>query len=158
MSRTILLTGASGGIGRKCIEPLLKAGYRLALHYHENIEDLARELERIAPKQHIPCFKADLTREEDVIELFEAMRDSIGLPDILINNAGTSSSGVSWKLSFEEWNRTVSTNLNSVFLTTKHALPAMREKKWGRIVNISSVVAQLGMPGTSARLYGNRDD
>ena len=70
--------------------------------------------------------------------------------DILINNAGVSSSGMSWKLSIDEWNHTLNSNITTAFLASKHAIPMMRERQWGRIINIASVVAQIGMPGTSA--------
>ena len=150
MNKRILLTGASGGIGRNCVKPLLDAGYDLVLHYHNNLELLVEHLDGIKVKKRIPCLKADLTKEDEVQELFACIHDTVGPVDILINNAGVSSSGMSWKLSIDEWNHTLNSNITTAFLASKHAIPMMRERQWGRIINIASVVAQIGMPGTSA--------
>jgi NAD(P)-dependent dehydrogenase (short-subunit alcohol dehydrogenase family) len=150
MNKTILLTGASGGIGLNLIKPLSDAGYDLALHYHEKIEPLAEKLDEVKPKTKVACFKADLSVEADVITLFNGIKDFCGGVDIVINNAGISFSSMSWKMKLEDWMHTLNTNLTTAFLTTKHALPYMREQEWGRIINVSSVVAQTGVAGASA--------
>ena len=150
MTKTILLTGASGGVGLELIKPLSDAGYNLALHYHEKLEPLAEKLDEVKPTTKVACFKADLTLETDVITMFNGVKDFCGGTDILVNNAGISMSGMSWKMELNDWMKTINTNLTSAFLCTKNALPYMRENNWGRIINVSSVVAQTGFIGTSA--------
>ena len=150
MTKTILLTGASGGVGLELIKPLSDAGYDLALHYYEKLEPLAEKLDEVRPKTKVACFKADLTLENDVIALFNGVKDFCSGIDILVNNAGISMSGMSWKMELIDWMTTLNTNLTSAFLCTKSALPYMRENNWGRIINVSSVVAQTGFIGTSA--------
>ena len=74
----------------------------------------------------------------------------MGKIDILINAAGVSKSAVSWKTPLDDWNETIAINLTGPFLCIKHVIPFMRENNYGRIINISSVVAQSGFPGTVA--------
>ena len=150
MSKTILLTGASGGVGLELIKPLSDAGYDLALHYHEKLAPLANKLDEVKPTTKIACFKADLTDEAEVTAMFNGIKDFCGGIGILINNAGISISGMSWKMELSDWMTTLNTNLTSAFLCTKNALPFMRANSWGRIINVSSVVAQTGFIGTSA--------
>ena len=150
MNKTILLTGASGGVGLELIKPLSDAGYDLALHYHEKLTPLANKLDEVKPTTKIACFKADLTIEAEVTALFNGIQDFCGGINILVNNAGISMSGMSWKMELGDWMTTLNTNLTSAFLCTKNALPFMRQNNWGRIINVSSVVAQTGFIGTSA--------
>ena len=148
--RLILLTGASGGVGRSLIVGLCKAGYHLALHYHEGFEELTKLLDAEKPKTKIALFKADLRKEEEVREMIESVITVFGKIDVLINNAGMSMSAMSWKQSLEDWENVISTNLTAPFLVCKHVIPHMRERQYGRVINISSVVAHIGMPGTTA--------
>jgi NAD(P)-dependent dehydrogenase (short-subunit alcohol dehydrogenase family) len=67
-----------------------------------------------------------------------------------VNNAGVGPSAMSWKQSLQQWNETIAINLTAAFLTCKHAIPHMRVQEFGRIINISSVVSHIGMPGTTA--------
>jgi len=150
MTKTLLLTGASGGVGRELIKPLSDAGYNLALHYHEKIDELEAEIDRVKPKVKVACFKADLTLESDVIEMMEAITTHFGGVDILVNNAGISLNAMSWKMSLVDWQKSLDTNLTTAFLCTKHSLPYMRKNEWGRIIHVSSVVAQTGVAGASA--------
>ena len=149
--KTLLLMGASGGIGQQMIPAFLAAGYQLALHYHEQSETLEKRigtLDTSSPK--VKLYQADITKEQEISELVQRVRADFSSIDILVNNAGISVSGMSWKQSLEDWEKALAINLTGPFLTIKHVLPMMREQQWGRIINISSVVAQTGVPGTSA--------
>jgi NAD(P)-dependent dehydrogenase (short-subunit alcohol dehydrogenase family) len=150
MSKTLLLTGASGGIGRALLTGLCQAGYNLALHYNEHFEELTELLENDRPKTHIALFKADLTNEAQVADMIEGVITEFGRLDVVINNAGIGASALAWKQDIADWNQTLATNLTAPMLVCKHALPHMRAQEFGRIINISSVVAHIGMPGTSA--------
>lgn len=148
--RLILLTGASGGVGRSLIKGLSNAGYHLALHYNDGFEELSELITEIKPKTKVALFKADLRNETEVQEMVASVIDLYGKIDVLINNAGKSMSGMSWKQSLEDWDDLIRTNLTAPFLVCKYVLPHMRVREYGRVINISSVVAHIGMPGTTA--------
>ncbi|MDX5404444.1 MAG: 3-oxoacyl-ACP reductase FabG [Bacteroidota bacterium] len=150
MKRTLLLMGASGGIGRAILKPLCQAGYQLALHYNGDFEQLTKAVEELNPANKIALFKADLNNETDIAEMVESVQTEFGSIDILVNNAGVSQSGISWKQDLEGWDRSLAINLTGPFLTMKHVIPGMKKQGWGRIINVSSVVAQWGVPGTVA--------
>ena len=150
-SKNILLIGAFGGLGNYFSKRFVNAGYNLALHYNtgeEKIKCLLKELE--TKNKKIKSYKADITSETDVIKMAQNVKNDFGSIDILINNAGLSIDGISWKLPLESWKKVINVNLTGPFLCTKHTLPYMKENNWGRIINISSVVPQLGISGTSA--------
>lgn len=142
-NKVILLTGASGGLGTAMSEHLHNSGYTLALHFHDNAPGLA-ESERV---QH---FQADLRNVDEIEAMVDAIRGVFGRIDIVINNAGISRNGMSWKLDFEDWEESIAVNLTAPFYVCKCVIPFMRENNWGRIINISSVVGQTGFIGTSA--------
>lgn len=150
MTKTLLLTGASGGIGRGLVKGLSEAGYNLALHYYNNFEELTQLLEAEKPTTKIALFKADLTNELQVAEMIESVIAAFGRLDVIVNNAGIGTSGLTWKMDLATWNETLAVNLTAPMLVCKHALPHLRVQEYGRIINISSVVAHIGMPGTSA--------
>jgi len=148
--RLVLLTGASGGVGRALITGLCQAGYHLALHYNDGFEELTALLDAEKPKTKIALFKADLRNETEVKEMIESVITAFGKIDVLVNNAGMSMSAMSWKQSLEDWENVLKTNLTAPFLVCKHVMPHMRNREFGRVINISSVVAHIGMPGTTA--------
>lgn len=143
-SRVILLTGASGGLGRILSSHLAKSGYRLALSYYSG---------SFIPhtyNEQIRTYKADIRIESEVESMIAQIINDFGQIDILINNAGISKNGVTWKLDSNDWNDSIAVNLTGTFYMLKHTLPLMRNNEWGRIINMSSVVASNGMPGTIA--------
>ena len=151
MNKNILLIGASGGLGKHFALGLAKAGYNLALHYFshpQNISELESRLNRL--KIRFKAYNADISNENEVVTLINNVNIDFGSIDILINNAGISIDGVTWKLDIGSWNRVMSVNLTGPFLCSKHVLPLMKAQNWGRIINISSVVPQIGIPGTVA--------
>lgn len=142
MNKTVLLVGSSGGLGRAIANELSRKGYRLALHYYKN------KPEYVGSSDKTYC--ADITREDEVRELIAQVISDFGTIDFVINNAGISKSEMSWKTSADSWNQTLGVNLTGPFYVAKHVLPHMRENASGRIIFISSVVAEVGFPGTSA--------
>jgi 3-oxoacyl-[acyl-carrier protein] reductase len=148
--RTIVLTGASGGIGVALTDYLLGSGItRLALQYHTSPAKLVATVtdHGLDPDKH--CFRADLSDETDVRQFGDAVREGFGPPWGLINLAGSTSNGLSWKLTLEEFERVVSSNLVTTFLVCREFIPAMRDAHGGRIVNTSSVVAFSGVAGAA---------
>ncbi|MCX7878233.1 MAG: SDR family NAD(P)-dependent oxidoreductase, partial [Ignavibacteria bacterium] len=140
--KNILLIGASGGLGINILKAL-NNDYNIAAHFYKNSDDLNRDFKA-------KTYQADITDENEVINLIREVREDLGSIDILINNAGLSINSVSWKTSLDDWNRVLAVNLTGPFLCTKHVLPIMREQNWGRIIYMSSVVSQTGVPGTVA--------
>jgi len=141
--RVILLTGASGGLGTSIAQHLFRQGFSLALHYHEHEPQLQEG-------ESVRWFKADLLDLSQIDSMFDKIISDFGRLDVVINNAGISTNGMSWKLDFEDWQRAIGVNLSAPFYITQKAIPLMRKQSSGRVVNISSVVGQMGFIGTSA--------
>ena len=141
--KVILITGASGGLGSAMSEFLYNQGHKLVLHSNKGKIKLPES-------KNLFHVKANLRDEKEVIQMFKKIEGVVGGVDILINNAGISKSGISWKTPLDEWQETIDVNLTAVFLTTKLSIPNMRKNKWGRIINISSIVGQTGFVGTVA--------
>ncbi|MBI3133860.1 MAG: SDR family oxidoreductase [Bacteroidetes bacterium] len=142
MSKTILLIGSSGGLGNVISSWFSERGYTLALHYFQH--------EPNNVKGTFKKYKADITQEDQVKQLIDQVIADFGKIDAVINNAGVSKSEISWKTSTENWNHTLAVNLNGPFYVAKHVLPHMRANESGRIIFMSSVVAQTGFIGTAA--------
>jgi 3-oxoacyl-[acyl-carrier protein] reductase len=141
--KVILLTGASGGIGKALTAWFKQRDYVLVLHYFNTPID-ETESATIFP------YEADLRDEKQINALVDEVIKRFGRIDVLINNAGISKSAMAWKTEYEAWKETMSINLDAPFLLSKAVIPAMRAAKSGRIINISSIVAQTGAIGTAA--------
>lgn len=129
--RVAIVTGGRGGIGRAIAHTLGEAGARVAL-WDLAGDDADRSVDRAS-------FVVDVTREESVAAAVSATRARFGRLDILVNGAGFVGNEVLMEqLSLEEWRRIVEANLTSVFLCSRAVIPAMRERGYGRIVNIAS--------------------
>lgn len=140
--KVIVITGATGGLGSEMVKHFEKQQVRLALHtFQQEPFDVACE--------HA-WFKADLRDPNQIDSLIAAIIANFGRIDVLINNAGISKNGMSWKLSDADFNEVLAVNLTAPFKLIKGFLPKMREQKSGRIISISSVVAQTGVVGTVA--------
>lgn len=146
--RVALVTGASRGIGAATAIVLGQAGYKVAVHYNSN-EAKAHEVCTRIPEGCSRAFKADLSQAEACQELVKAVKDELGSLDILVNNAGIA---IDQLLAFakpDDFDRLIATNLKPVFLLTKFAAKLMIRRKWGRIINLSSVVGHTGNAGQS---------
>jgi len=148
--KTIVVTGASGGIGVALVDYLLANGItRLALQYRNTSEELFAAVRQHGLDPETLCFQADLSSEADVRTLGESIKATFGPVWGLINLAGSTSNGLSWKLSLEEFQNVLANNLTTTFLVCREFIPGMREADGGRIINISSVVAFDGVAGAS---------
>lgn len=141
--KIIFITGASGGLGEEMAHFFLALGHQLILHHNEHPI-------RIKESANVTHVKADLTDDEELQNMFEKIKGSVSHIDVLINNAGISKSSISWKTSSHDWDKTIALNLTAPFKIAQHTIPLMRKNNWGRIINITSVVAQTGVIGTSA--------
>jgi len=143
--KVVLITGASGGVGTALANDFYLEMCKLALHYNKNSEK-ADEM-----KQHFNCItvQADIGNSFEVYNMISKVVSHYGRIDILINNAGIHDDNLIWKMTDEQWNRVIATNLTGPFLAMKNVIPYMRKQQFGRIINISSVVGQIGVAGTS---------
>jgi 3-oxoacyl-[acyl-carrier protein] reductase len=141
--RTALVTGGSRGIGAAVCRTLAKAGAAVAINCRERIgqaEQLAGEINKSGGRA--VAIAADVSQREAVTAMVERVTAQLGPIDILVNNAGIAITRGVDDLTEDDFDRTILVNLKSVFLCTQAVLPAMRAKKWGRIVNISSGAAR----------------
>jgi 3-oxoacyl-[acyl-carrier protein] reductase len=147
----VLITGGTQGIGKGIAMAFARQGATIILNYHSNDEEARKAQEEIyrATSIHVEIYKADITDEIQVEKMIATIKEWFGQIDVLVNNAGIFKDAVSWKMDKSDWDSVLATNLTGAFLCTKHVLPLMREKGFGRIINVSSVVGQMGVFGTS---------
>jgi 3-oxoacyl-[acyl-carrier protein] reductase len=143
--RVALITGSSRGIGRAIALAFARAGADVAVNYVKR-ETEAREVESaiLALGRKCACVRADVSRSEDVRRLVAEAEQAVGAADILVNNAGIIRPQAIEDITEPDWDELMAGNLKSCFLVTQAVLPRMRAQKWGRIINLSSVAAQLG--------------
>lgn len=142
MSKYALVTGASRGIGREIATILAADGYHLTMTCIHSEEKLFALVEELSARYHIICtpFVGDMGNPADVEKLFQ----NISSLDVVVNNAGISYVGLLHEMSVEDWQHVINTNLNSVFYTSRLAIPLMLQQQSGRIINISSVWGNIG--------------
>lgn len=143
MGRIALVTGGTRGIGAAICKRLAEKGYEVAASYAGN-EVAAADFEKATG---IKSFKWSVADYQACTDGIKQVEDAIGPIEILVNNAGITRDGMFHKLSFEQWREVIDTNLNGVFNVTHHVWPGMRERKFGRIITISSVNGQKGQMG-----------
>lgn len=143
MSRVALVTGGTRGIGEAICIALKDAGYTVVANYGGNDEAAKAFTERTG----IPSFKFDVSDFTATKEAIAQIESDYGPVDILINNAGITRDGTMHKMAFEQWDAVIQTNLASCFNTCRSVIDGMRERGFGRIVNIGSVNGQAGQYG-----------
>lgn len=141
MNRTALITGASRGIGAALAKTFAENGYGLALCCRNSMDELEALAQELRTSYGVPVltFQGDVGEEDFVSHMTEETLKEFGHLDVLINNAGISHIGLLTDMTLEDWNRIVTNNLTSAFLTCKYASPSMIARKQGKILNISSV-------------------
>ena len=143
-----LVTGSSSGIGAAIAKELAGAGAAVAVHYRGN-EAGAQEVADAIREAGGTCalFQADVSDVAQAAELVKRVQESLGGLDILVNNAGTTRDTLLMTMSEDAWDTVIATNLKSVYAVTRAALRGMVRKRWGRIINITSVVGLTGQAG-----------
>ncbi len=145
--RVALVTGASQGIGRAVAMELAKVGATVVLAAR-NVEKLeAVKAEIVAAGGKAESFALDVSSEESIKAVGKAVIAQTGPVHILVNNAGVTRDGLAMRMKLADWNEVLTTNLTGAFLLTQAVLPAMLRERWGRIVNITSVVGETGQAG-----------
>jgi 3-oxoacyl-[acyl-carrier protein] reductase len=144
-NRIALVTGGGRGIGKAISLALAVAGCDVAVNYVSRATDAAQTADAIrALGRRAVVVKGDVAKSADVTALVAAVEAELGPIDVLVNNAGGATFEGIEQMTEASWNETLQLNLTSVFLLTQAVLPGMRARKWGRIINMTSVAAQAG--------------
>jgi 3-oxoacyl-[acyl-carrier protein] reductase len=146
-NRTAFVTGASRGIGRACALALAASGARVALAARQvdKLEQVAAEIRTGGGEAF--SVEMDVSVSDSIQSAFARAAKEFGRIDILVNNAGITRDGLILRMKQPDWDAVLSTNLTGAFIATQQVLLSMMRERWGRIVNISSVVGQAGNAG-----------
>jgi 3-oxoacyl-[acyl-carrier protein] reductase len=146
-NRIAFVTGASRGIGRACALALSSAGARvvLAARQLEKLDAVAAEIRASGRDAFVVAM--DLAAAESIRAAFSKVSKEFGRIDILVNNAAVTKDGLAVRMKQEDWETVLATNLTGAFIATQQVLLSMMRERWGRIVNITSVVGESGNPG-----------
>jgi len=152
-NRVALVTGASRGIGKSIALALANAGCHVAVNYRQQaaaadavcatINSLVTPTGEVLGRRAV-AIQADVSLPADVERLVSQTERDLGEIEILVNNAGIAQTKPIAEITLEDWERILRVNLTSAFLVTQRVLPDMRKRRWGRIINLSSVAAQTG--------------
>lgn len=145
--RIALVTGASQGIGRACALRLAKDGASVALaaRNQDKLAEVAAEIAAAGGTAHF--FELDLGSEESIKACAKAVMAHFGKVEILVNNGGITRDGLSMRMRRKDWDDVLTTNLTGAFLMSQAVMMSMIKGQWGRIVNITSVVGEMGQAG-----------
>jgi len=145
--KVAIVTGASRGIGFAIAESLGKAGYKLAIcaTSDASVNGSAEKLRAMGIK--VLPFVVNVTDGDAVQTFVQTVAKDLGRLDVLVNNAGITKDGLAMRMKKEDWQAVIDTNLSSVFYASQAALKPMMKARFGRIINVSSVVASMGNPG-----------
>jgi acetoacetyl-CoA reductase len=145
MARVAVVTGGTRGIGAAIAKALQAAGYKVAANYAGN-EEAAQKFKTEAG---VPVYKWDVSSYEACVAGLKQVETDLGPIDVLVNNAGITRDSMFHKMKPEQWTAVINTNLNSLFNMCRPLIEGMRDRKFGRIINISSINAQKGQFGQS---------
>lgn len=143
--KVALVSGASRGIGRAIAVALAQAGTDVAVNYrarHNEAAEVCAQIESLG--RRCLAVQADVSKAGEVSRLVETVERDLGSVAILVNNAGIARPQPLEEITEQDWDELLAVNLKSYFLVTQAVLPRMRAQQWGRIINLSSVAAQLG--------------
>jgi 3-oxoacyl-[acyl-carrier protein] reductase len=144
-NRVALVTGGNRGIGAACSLALAKTGCDVAVNYNRRAEEAEKtrsEVEKLGRRALV--VQADVSRSDQVKHMVGEVEKQLGPVSVLVNNAGMMRVRKPEEITEADWDEHININLKSAFLVTQTVLPQMREQHWGRIINISSVAAQIG--------------
>ena len=148
--RTAMVTGASKGLGKAMALALAQAGARVLLVSRnlQQLNEVAGSIRKLGAEA--PVFQTDVSEEEQVLHLEQRIPGQCGKIQILVNNAGMNLRKPITEFTLAEWRRVMDTNLTSVFLMCRFFIPQMKGQGYGRIINLTSIMSHVALPGRSA--------
>jgi acetoacetyl-CoA reductase len=146
-ARVALVTGGTGGIGTAIVKRLASLGHKVATNYRDEAKTQAWAAELKAAGVNVVTVKGDVGDPGSAEAMVKAVEQQLGPVDILINNAGITRDTTFHKMTAMQWQEVINTNLNSCFNVTRPVIDGMRNRKWGRIVQIASINGQKGQYG-----------
>ena len=146
-SRVALVTGGTGGIGTSIVKRLAGMGHRVATNYRNEEKAKAWQEQMRAQGLEVALAPGDVSSPEDAAAMVREVERQLGPVEILVNNAGITRDTTFHRMTPQQWNEVITTNLNSCFNVTRPVIEGMRDRKWGRIVQISSINGQKGQYG-----------
>jgi acetoacetyl-CoA reductase len=146
-ARTALVTGGTGGIGTAICRRLADMGHRVATNYRNEEKARAWQQQLKADGYDIALAQGDVSSSEEAEAMVRDIEQQLGPVEILVNNAGITRDGTFHKMTPQQWTEVINTNLNSVYYMTRPVIEGMRERKWGRVIQISSINGQKGQYG-----------
>lgn len=147
-NRIALVTGASRGIGKACAFSLAQAGNHviLAARNREQLEQVSNEIQAQGGKSSF--VEMDLSSQDSIKEAVTRAAQEAGGPiTVLVNNAGITKDGLAMRMKRDDWDAVLNTNLSGAFFCIQQVMQGMMKERWGRIINIASIVGQTGNPG-----------
>lgn len=148
--KVALITGASRGIGKAIAETFAEQGASIAFTYHSSVEKAnALEKELGAKSVKVKGFKSDAGSFEESEQLIKDVLEEFGQINVLVNNAGITRDTLILRMSEDQWDAVIETNLKSVFNLTKHVARTMMKQRGGSIINLTSIVGMIGQAGQS---------
>lgn len=146
-SRVALVTGGTGGIGSSIVQRLAQMGHRVATNYRDETRARAWQAQMRERGFDIALAQGDVSSPEQAQGLIAEVERQLGPIEVLVNNAGITRDSTFHRMTPLQWNEVIGTNLNSCFNVTRPVIEGMRERKWGRIVQISSINGLKGQYG-----------
>ncbi len=146
-ARVALVTGGTGGIGTAICKRLADMGHRVATNYRNAEKARAWQAQMKAEGYEMTIVPGDVTSPDEAEAMIRTVEETLGPVEILVNNAGITRDGTFHKMTAQQWQEVINTNLNSVFNVTRPVIDGMRARKWGRIIQISSINGLKGQYG-----------
>src|SRR5688572_10297655 len=146
-SRVALVTGGTGGIGTSIVKRLAQMGHQVATNYRDEAKARAWQEQMRAAGVDVALAHGDVSSAENAEIKVREVERQLGPVDILVNNAGITRDTTFHRMSPQQWTDVINTNLNSCFNVTRPVIEGMRERKWGRIIQIASINGQKGQYG-----------
>ena len=147
MAKTAVITGATKGLGKQIALELAKDGFEIVINYRTENDSLAQIVEEINKTTKAYTFKADISNFDEAKALIDFAASETGKIDLLVNNAGITNDKLLVRMSEEDFSKVIDINLKGTFNCIRHASRLMMKQKFGRIVNISSVIGLIGNVG-----------
>ena len=147
VARVALVTGGTGGIGTAICKRLAGLGHKVATNYRNEDKARAWQQQMQADGYDVTLVKGDVSSPEEAAAMVQEVEQKLGPVDILVNNAGITRDTTFHKMTPQQWSEVINTNLNSVYNMTRPVIEGMRERKWGRVIQIASINGQKGQYG-----------